>query len=107
MLYEGSHECPEQIDCSEVVRMGGRVKAGIIERRELLADYDKGILNLTDEKVTNVPGDVEIRVSIRSSRFPSIELFTLRHIEPADYRLVLVAIPERRTPAGSEIEDVS
>ena len=57
--------------------MGGRVKAGIVAKREL-------------------EGDEEIRVSIRSSKYPSIEVFTLRNIEPADYRLVLVAIPREK-----------
>ena len=77
MLYEGNHEHPRHIDCSDVIRMGGRVKAGIIAKREL-------------------EGDEEIRVSIRSSKYPSIEVFTLRNIEPADYRLVLVAIPREK-----------
>ncbi len=77
MLYEGNHEHPEQINCSEVIRMGGRVKAGIIAKTELESDE-------------------EIRVSIRSSRYPSVELFTLRNVEPADYRLVLIAIPRKK-----------
>jgi len=77
MLYEGNHEYPDQIDCSDVIRMGGRVKAGIIAKTEL-------------------EGDEEIRVSIRSSKYPSIEVFTLRNVEPADYRLVLVAIPRNK-----------
>ena len=96
MLYEGNHQYPEQIDCAEVVRMGGRVKAGIIEKRELQAEYDKGILNLADEQINNARQDTEIRVSLRSSRFPSIELFTLRNMDPADYQLVLVAIPRNK-----------
>ena len=77
MLYEGNHECPEQIDCSEVIRKGGRVKAGIVSRTEL-------------------GGDEDIRVAIRSTRLPSIEVFTLRNIEPADYHLILVAIPREK-----------
>ncbi len=78
MLYEGNHEHPEQIDCSEIIQMGGRVKAGIVEKREL-------------------EGDVEIRVSLRSSKIlSSVELFTLRNVVPADYRLVLVVMPRNR-----------
>jgi hypothetical protein len=96
MIYEGNHDYPEVIDCSDVIRMGGRVKAGTIDERELLMDYyhyGKGTSALTDEQKSKAKGDVEIRVSIRSSKFPSVELFTLRNIKPADYRLVLVAIP--------------
>ena len=77
MLYEGNHEHPRHIDCSDVIRMGGRVKAGIVAKREL-------------------EGDEEIRVSIRSSKHPSVEVFTLRNVEPSDYRLVLVAIPREK-----------
>jgi hypothetical protein len=96
MLHEGSHEHPEVINCSEVIRRGGRVKAGLIEKRELQADYERGILNLNDEQVNHIHWDAEIRVSLRSSRFPSIELFTLRNVKPADYQLVLVAIPREK-----------
>ena len=77
MLYEGNHGYPQQIDCSEVIRMGGRVKAGIISKTELEADE-------------------EIRVSIRSTKFPSVEVFTLRNVEPADYHIILVAIPRKK-----------
>ena len=77
MLYEGNHECPEQIDCSEVIRAGGRVKAGIVSKAEL-------------------EDDEEIRVSVRSTKFPSVEVFTLRDVEPADYRIILVAIPRNK-----------
>lgn len=96
MIYEGNHDCPEVLNCSEVMRMGGRVKAGIIDERELLIDYyrySRGISTLTDEQKSNAKGDVEIRVSLRSSKLPSIELFTLRNVKPADYQLILVAIP--------------
>ena len=59
----------------DVIRMGGAVKRGIIEKREL-------------------EDDEEIRVSIRSSKcLGSVELFTLRRLKPADYQLMLVAIP--------------
>lgn len=74
MLYEGTNEVPEKIDCSEVVKLGGRVKGGIIARREL-------------------ENGEEIRVSIRSSLYPSVELFTIRNVTPGDYRLVLVVMP--------------
>ena len=77
MLHEGNHEHPRWIDCSDVIRQGGRVKAGIVAKREL-------------------EGDEEIRVSLRSSKYPSVEVFTLRNVEPADYRLVLVAIPREK-----------
>ena len=76
MLDTENQKLLEQIE-SEVVQMGGRVKAGIIAKTEL-------------------EGDEEIRISIRSSRSPSIEVFTLRHLEPADYHLILLAIPRNR-----------
>jgi hypothetical protein len=60
---------------SEVLRMGGGVKKGLICKREL-------------EEAQ------EIRVSIRPPRhIGSTELFTLRNIEPGDYHLMLIAIP--------------
>ena len=74
MLYEGIHDCPEHINCSEVIQNGGRVKAGAVSKTEL-------------------EGDEEIRVSIRSTMYPSVEIFTIRNIEPADYQVILVAIP--------------
>ena len=76
MLEAQNQQLLDQIE-AEVIRMGGRVKAGIISKTEL-------------------ENDEEIRVSIRSSRYPSIEVFTLRNMEPADYRLVLVAIPRKK-----------
>ena len=75
MLDTENQKFLERIE-AEVIRMGGRVKAGIIAKTELEEDE-------------------EIRVSIRSSRLPSIELFTLRNVEPADYHLMLVAIPRK------------
>jgi hypothetical protein len=77
MLYEGIHDCPEHINCSEVVQNGGRVKAGAVSKTEL-------------------EGDEEIRVSIRSTMYPSVEVFTLRNIKPADYQIILVAIPRNK-----------
>jgi hypothetical protein len=63
---------------SEVVRMGGGAKRGVIAKREL-----------EDAQ--------EIRVSIRPPTFlGSIEMFTLRNLEPGDYHLMLVAIPRKR-----------
>jgi len=60
---------------SEVIQMGGGAKKGLISKREL-------------EEAE------EIRVSIRPPKFlGSIELFTLRKLEPADYHLILLAIP--------------
>jgi hypothetical protein len=104
MIYEGSHECPEVIDCSEVVSKGGRVKGGIIHQKELVMDYYRyGKSHSHDEKGKHgIHDDIEIRVSVRSSKLPSIELFTLRNVRPADYRLVLVAIPEDRNNTGSK-----
>ncbi len=63
---------------SEVIRIGGGAKKGIIEAREL------------------VNGE-EIRVSMRSSHYlGSIELFTLRHLKPNDYHLMLIAVPREQ-----------
>jgi len=60
---------------TEVIRIGGAIKCGLISKGEL---EEAG----------------EIRVSIRPPRFlGSIELFTLRSLRPADYHLILVAIP--------------
>ena len=62
---------------SEVIRMGGGAKRGVICKREL-------------EEAQ------EIRVSIRPPTFlGSIEMFTLRNLEPGDYHLMLVAIPRK------------
>ena len=67
----------EQIE-AEVIRMGGGAKRGIIEAREL------------------VNGE-EIRVSMRSAHYlGSIELFTLRRLQPDDYHLILLAIPRKQ-----------
>ena len=93
MLSEGIHEHPEYIDCSEVVRTGGRVKAGIIEKRELRNEYDRGLFRRNEVQINTAPRDTEVRVSLRSSRSPSVELFTIHDLEPDDYLLVLVAIP--------------
>jgi len=97
MIYEGAHDSPEFIDCNEVVKHGGRVKAGIIHAQELSMDYyhyGKGpSAPHSGQDKHGTPDEIEIRVSIRSSKLPSIELFTLRNIRPADYRLILVAIP--------------
>jgi hypothetical protein len=104
MIYEGIHECPEFIDCSEIVKQGGRIKAGIIHEKEMLMEYyhyGKDTPELSEEEKKEALGDIEIRVSIRSSKLPSIELFTIRNIIPADYRLVLVAIPRaEETPVA-------
>jgi len=60
---------------SKIIRMGGGAKRGVISKNEL-------------EEAE------EIRVSIRPPKFlGSIELFTLRELTPADYHLLLVAIP--------------
>jgi hypothetical protein len=103
MIYEGAHDCPEIIDCSEVVKHGGRVKGGIIHEKELLMDYyhygKSPSAPHSEHGKHGTPSDIEIRVSIRSSKLPSIELFTLRNVKPADYRLVLVAIPRDSDPS--------
>ncbi len=67
----------EQIE-AEVIRLGGGAKRGIVEARELV-------------------NAEEIRVSMRSSHYlGSIELFTLRHLKPDDYHLVLLAVPRKK-----------
>jgi len=74
MLDTENQKLLEQLE-AEVIRMGGGAKRGLISKREL-------------EEAQ------EIRVSIRPpTSIGSTELFTLRHLEPADYRLMLVAIP--------------
>ena len=77
MLYEEKHGYPEHINCSDVIQIGGRIKAGSISKTEL-------------------EDDEEIRVSIRSTRLPSVEIFTIRNLKPADYQIILVAIPKKR-----------
>lgn len=63
---------------SEVTRLGGGVKQGVISRQEL-------------EEAQ------EIRVSIRPPYFlGSIEMFTLRNLDPGDYHLMLVAVPRNK-----------
>jgi len=63
---------------AEVIRMGGGAKRGIVEARELA-------------------NGEEIRVSMRSAQYlGSIELFTLRHLKPDDYHLILLAIPRKK-----------
>jgi hypothetical protein len=43
----------------------------------------------------------EIRVSMRSAHYlGSIELFTLRHLKPDDYHLILLAIPRKKEGHG-------
>ena len=60
---------------TDVIQMGGGAKRGVICKREL-------------EEAE------EIRVSIRPPKFlGSIEMFTLRNLEPGDYHLMLIAIP--------------
>lgn len=62
---------------TQVARMGGSVKRGVVTKREL-------------EEAQ------EIRVSIRPPRhIGSTELFTLRNIAPGDYHLLLIAIPRQ------------
>jgi hypothetical protein len=67
-------ELLERIE-AEVIRMGGGAKKGSIAKWELEAAQ-------------------EIRVSIRPPRqLSSTELFTLRKLEPGEYRLMLIAVP--------------
>jgi len=74
MLDTENQKLLEQLE-AEVIRMGGGAKRGLVSKREL-------------EEAQ------EIRVSIRPpTSIGSTELFTLRHLEPADYRLMLIAIP--------------
>ncbi len=70
---------------AEAVRMGGGAKKGIIEARELA-------------------NGEEIRVSMRSAHYlGSIELFTLRHLQPGDYHLLLVAVPREKINQGNPV----
>jgi hypothetical protein len=63
---------------AEAGKLGGGAKRGLISKEEL-------------EEAQ------EIRVSIRPPSFlGSIEMFTLRNLVPADYHLMLVAIPRNR-----------
>ncbi len=63
---------------SEVVRLGGGVKKGVISRKELEAAQ-------------------EIRVSIRpTTHIGSTELFTLRKLAPGEYHLMLIAVPRHK-----------
>lgn len=63
---------------ARVLKLGGGLKKGLICKQEL-------------EEAE------EIRVSIRPPRFlGSIEMFTLRNLDPADYHLVLIAVPRNR-----------
>jgi hypothetical protein len=67
---------------TQVARIGGSVKRGIVTKREL-------------EEAQ------EIRVSIRPPRhIGSTELFTLRNIPPDDYHLLLIAIPRRNNKSN-------
>jgi len=62
---------------AEAIKKGGGAKRGVITKKEL-EDAE------------------EIRVSIRPPSFlGSTELFTLRNLPPADYHLMLVAIPRK------------
>ncbi len=66
---------------AEVCKLGGGAKRGLISQKEL-------------EEAQ------EIRVSIRPPYFlGSIEMFTLRKLAPADYHLMLVAIPRNQERA--------
>ena len=70
---------------TQVIRMGGSVKRGIITKKEL-------------EEAQ------EIRVSIRPPRnIGSTELFTLRNIAPGDYHLMLIAIPRQHLNSNPQI----
>lgn len=63
---------------TEVIRLGGGAKRGLISKKEM-----------EDAQ--------EIRVSIRPPHFlGSIEMFTLRNLAPADYHLMLLAIPRNQ-----------
>ena len=76
MLNAENERLLDQIE-TEVVRMGGGAKRGIISKQEL---EEAG----------------EIRVSIRPPKYMgSTELFTLRNLEPDDYYLILAAIPRK------------
>ena len=77
MAKTSSDDMFEKIEL-EVSELGGGAKRGVISKREL-------------EEAQ------EIRVSIRPPNFlGSIEMFTLRNLEPGDYHLMLVAVPRNR-----------
>ena len=68
---------------TEVTRLGGGVKTGVITRKELEAAQ-------------------EIRVSIRpTNHIGSTELFTLRKLDPDEYHLMLIAIPRNKKQVHS------
>ena len=74
MTEEEKQEFLNELE-TKVIQMGGGAKRGLICKKEL-EDAE------------------EIRVSIRPPKFlGSIELFTLRKLNPADYHLLLVAVP--------------
>ena len=78
-----NHKILERIE-AEVSKLGGGAKRGLISQKEL-------------EEAQ------EIRVSIRPPHFlGSIEMFTLRKLDPADYHLMLVAIPRNQDGVVSE-----
>jgi len=63
---------------TEVATLGGGAKRGLISKKEM-----------EDAR--------EIRVSIRPPNFlGSIEMFTLRNLAPADYHLMLLAVPRNQ-----------
>jgi hypothetical protein len=69
---------------TEVVRIGGGVKRGVVTRKELEAAH-------------------EIRVSIRpTTHIGSTELFTLRKLVPDEYHLMLIAIPRHKKHVHSK-----
>ena len=77
MTDAGNEKILKRIEM-EAVRLGGGAKRGLISKKEM-----------EDAQ--------EIRVSIRPPHFlGSIEMFTLRNLAPADYHLMLVAIPRNQ-----------
>lgn len=74
---------------TEVIRLGGGAKRGVISKKEM-----------EDAQ--------EIRVSIRPPHFlGSIEMLTLRNLEPADYHLMLLAIPRNQSVPSERNSDVA
>jgi hypothetical protein len=82
-MRDGESERILKLIEAEVSKLGGGAKRGLISQKEL-------------EEAQ------EIRVSIRPPHFlGSIEMFTLRKLDPADYHLMLVAIPRNQDGTSS------
>ena len=73
------------------------------ENEKILERFESEVIGLGDSAMKGVVSEQEleeaqeIRVSVRPSTFlGSIEMFTLRKLKPADYHLMLIAIPRNQ-----------